>query len=205
MPLLSVPVKVAHGPHRSPEKSVQINKHTCSKLWLYYNVDLERKTPSSPFRWLNSPYLKTLVSRSPKDAVSHVVLEKKSKMWKVYRRPDRQTPDDRCSECSLELTAKQAELNAMLHGIKIFTNTCEVTMHVKRVIGKTTLHKPPMYELRIHGLCWVSNLFGMICCLFSNCTRNSTARLRSSAVAQWARAFASQAEGCMFESKPQQT
>ena len=25
----------AHGPHRSPEKTVQINKH----IWLYHNVD----------------------------------------------------------------------------------------------------------------------------------------------------------------------
>ena len=32
----------AHGPHRSPEKTVQIHKHICSKLWLYQNIDLER-------------------------------------------------------------------------------------------------------------------------------------------------------------------
>ena len=29
----------AHGPHRSPEKTVQINK----QIWLYHNVDLEKK------------------------------------------------------------------------------------------------------------------------------------------------------------------
>ena len=29
----------AHGPHRSPEKTVQINKH----IWLYHNVDKEKK------------------------------------------------------------------------------------------------------------------------------------------------------------------
>ena len=26
----------AHGPHCSPERPVQINKHICSKLWLYH-------------------------------------------------------------------------------------------------------------------------------------------------------------------------
>ena len=34
----------AHGPHRSPEKPVQINKHTrmyLNKTILLYNVDLE--------------------------------------------------------------------------------------------------------------------------------------------------------------------
>ena len=28
-----------HGPHRSPEKTVQINKH----IWLYHNVDKRKK------------------------------------------------------------------------------------------------------------------------------------------------------------------
>ena len=32
------------------------------------------------------------------------------------------------------------ELNAMLHSIQISTNTCEITMQVKRVIGKATIH-----------------------------------------------------------------
>ena len=31
----------AHGPHRSPEKTVQINNH----IWLYHNVDYEKKKP----------------------------------------------------------------------------------------------------------------------------------------------------------------
>ena len=36
-----------------------------------------------------------------------------------------------------------AELNAIPHCIQIFTNTCEVTMQVKRniFVGKTILHK----------------------------------------------------------------
>ena len=60
----------------------------------------------------------------------------------------------------------KTELNAMLHRIPIFTNTCEVTMQVKRAIGKATF-----YILPIHNeymlLYWVSTLFCMICCLFS--------------------------------------
>ena len=32
----------------------------------------------------------------------------------------------------------------MLHRIQISTNTCEVTMQVKRAIGKVTLHKLPI-------------------------------------------------------------
>ena len=32
----------AHGPHRSPEKTVQIIK----QIWLYYNVDSEKKEKS---------------------------------------------------------------------------------------------------------------------------------------------------------------
>ena len=28
-------------------------------------------------------------------------------------------------------------------------------------------------------LCWVSTLFGMLCCLFSNCNQNSATRLQS--------------------------
>ena len=38
----------------------------------------------------------------------------------------------------------------MLHCIQIFTNTCEVTMQVKRVKEKAILHKIPI--LRIHVL-----------------------------------------------------
>ena len=35
----------AHGPHRSPEKPVQINKH----IWLYHNIDQEKKIPIISF------------------------------------------------------------------------------------------------------------------------------------------------------------
>ena len=34
----------------------------------------------------------------------------------------------------------------MLHRIQISSNTCEVTMQVKRAIGKATLHKLPIYN-----------------------------------------------------------
>ena len=40
----------------------------------------------------------------------------------------------------------KVELNALLHRIQISTNTCEVTMQVKRAIGKATLHKLPIYN-----------------------------------------------------------
>ena len=66
----------------------------------------------------------------------------------------------------------------MLHRIQISTNTCEVTMQVKRAIGKATLHKLPIYNEYIR-LCWVSTLFCMICCLFSNCSKSSTIWPRS--------------------------
>ena len=66
----------------------------------------------------------------------------------------------------------------MLHRIQISTNTCEGTMQVKRAIGKTRLHKLPIYNEYMR-LCWVCTLFCMICCLFSNCSKNSTKRLRS--------------------------
>ena len=57
-----------------------------------------------------------------------------------------------------------------------FTNTCEVTMQVilKRAIRKATL----LYN-EYMCLCWVSTLFCMICCKFSNCIKSSTTRLRS--------------------------
>ena len=34
----------------------------------------------------------------------------------------------------------------MLHRIQISSNTCEVTMQVKRAIGKAILHKLPIYN-----------------------------------------------------------
>ena len=66
----------------------------------------------------------------------------------------------------------------MLYCIQICTNTCEVTMQVKRDIIKIILHKLPIYY-EYMCLCWVSTLFGMICCLFSNCNKNSATRLQS--------------------------
>ena len=45
----------------------------------------------------------------------------------------------------------KAELSAMLHRIQISTNTCEVTMQVKRAIGKATLHKLPIYN-ELHAI-----------------------------------------------------
>ena len=39
----------AHGPHRSPVKPVNLNKLICSKLWLYQNVDLERRKTTISF------------------------------------------------------------------------------------------------------------------------------------------------------------
>ena len=41
----------AHGPHRSPETPIQINKH----IWLYHNSDYEKKVPIISFvriEWL---------------------------------------------------------------------------------------------------------------------------------------------------------
>ena len=66
----------------------------------------------------------------------------------------------------------------MLHRIQISTNTCEVRTQVKWAIGKATLHKLPIYN-EYMCLCWVSTLFCMVCCLFSNCSKSSTTRLRS--------------------------
>ena len=49
---------------------------------------------------------------------------------------------------------------------------------IKRAIGKATLHKLPIYNEYMR-LGWVSTLFCMICCLFSNCSKSSTIWLRS--------------------------
>ena len=51
----------------------------------------------------------------------------------------------------------------MLHRIQISTNTCEVTMQVKRAIGKVTLQKLPIYSEYL-CLCRVSTIFCIICC-----------------------------------------
>ena len=62
----------------------------------------------------------------------------------------------------------KAELNAKLHCIQIFMSNL-IKIKVKCAIGKAILHK------RIHVLV----LICMICCLFSNCSKSSTTRLRS--------------------------
>ena len=56
----------------------------------------------------------------------------------------------------------------MLDCIQIFTNTCKVTMQVKCAIGTAISHKLPIYNEYMCS-CWVSTLFRILCCLFSNC------------------------------------
>ena len=74
---------------------------------------------------------------------------------------------------------KKAELSSMFHYIQIFTNTCEVTVQIKRAIGKAILHKLPIYyEYNVMCFRWAPTIFGMIC-LFSNRNKSSTTRLRS--------------------------
>ena len=59
----------ANGPHLSPEEPVQINKHIYSKLWLYHNVNFERRKPIfSLFMIKWSLYVK-FEYPSPKDAL----------------------------------------------------------------------------------------------------------------------------------------
>ena len=41
----------------------------------------------------------------------------------------------------------------MLHHIQISTNTCEVTMQVKRAFRKATLHKLPIYNEYMRLFC----------------------------------------------------
>ena len=59
-----------------------------------------------------------------------------------------------------------------------FSRVTEIMVQVKRAIGKAILHKLPIYN-EYMCLCWVSTLFCMICCLFINCSKSSTTRLRS--------------------------
>ena len=77
-------------------------------------------------------------------------------------------------ECS---EAKHRVLPFMLHCMQILTNTWEVTMQLKRVIGKAILHKLPIYH-EYMCLCWVSTLFGLIW-LFFICNQSSTTRFLS--------------------------
>ena len=59
-----------------------------------------------------------------------------------------------------------------------FSRVTEVMLQIKRAIGKAILYKLPIYK-EYMCLCWVSTLFCMMCCLFSNCSKSSTTRLRS--------------------------
>ena len=78
----------------------------------------------------------------------------------------------------LKLKTIHKYFKRQLHCIQISTNICEVTMQVKRAIGKATLHKLPIFN-EYMCLCLVNPLFCMICCLFSNCSKSSNKRLRS--------------------------
>ena len=65
----------------------------------------------------------------------------------------------------------------MLRYFQIFTNTYEVTMQVKRVIGKGILNKLPIYYEDCDCVEY-PQWFGMIC-LFSKCIKSSTTLLQS--------------------------
>ena len=48
----------AHGPHRSPEKTVQINKH----IWLHHNVNKEKKkTLLTSWKFIGSSFERTWI------------------------------------------------------------------------------------------------------------------------------------------------
>ena len=72
---------------------------------------------------------------------------------------------------NLKLKTIHAELNAMLHCIHIFKNTCEDTMQVKRDIHvrQIILLK---HILRIHVLVLSLHIICCNCCLFSNNYKN---------------------------------
>ena len=79
----------AHGPHRSPEKTVQIIK----QIWLYHNVDSKNKEKTL-WEFIGSSFEKTWIPFTkgcfvPRLVEIHpVVLEKKMKMWKIYDNND---------------------------------------------------------------------------------------------------------------------
>ena len=123
-------------------------------------------------------------------------------MWKDYKHTDGQTDNtssadkviklwiifDRIILLSISLGCSKTVHKWFLCPYKrqssiafrIFTNTCEVTLQVKRAIERAIL-----CNLLIHTeymcLCLVSTLFCMICCLFSNwiCSKSSTTQFRS--------------------------
>ena len=88
----------AHGPHRSPEKTVQINKH----IWLYNNINKEKKKKTLLTLWEFTfssleetwiPFIQEwFVLRFVE--IGSMVLEKKMKMWKVYDNNDDNDDND---------------------------------------------------------------------------------------------------------------
>ena len=60
-----------------------MNKHFCSKLWSYHNIDLEKKSHSSPFWSVNGPYLLNLETPSPKDDLCQVWLKLAQWFWRI--------------------------------------------------------------------------------------------------------------------------
>ena len=79
-------IQEVHGPHRSPEKPVQINNHICTILWIYPVVEQHFEQTWIPFT--QEYIVPNLVE------IALVVLEKKMKIRKVYR----WTTDNRQSE-----------------------------------------------------------------------------------------------------------
>ena len=67
-----------HGPHRSPEKTVQINKH----IWLYHNVDEEKKKTLLTLWDLLVPQLNKLESPSSKSVLCQVWLKLTRWFWR---------------------------------------------------------------------------------------------------------------------------
>ena len=66
--------QVAHGPHRSPEKTVQINKH----IWLYHNIDRRKKNIHFILTYCFFIWILTQGCVVPKlGEIGSVVLEKK--------------------------------------------------------------------------------------------------------------------------------
>ena len=86
----------AHGPHRSPEKPLQINKHICWKLWvdsegennhllfvIKWSVFVKHRVP-----FIKRCFVPSLVEIDPMVEIDQVGLEKKMKMQTVYRQKD---------------------------------------------------------------------------------------------------------------------
>ena len=65
----------AHGPQHSPVKPGNINKHICSNYDYIITLIWKGEKQSSPFLWLNGPFLQNLESLSPKNALCQVWLK----------------------------------------------------------------------------------------------------------------------------------